>query len=64
MDEIEEYNEGFPQEVGWYDVIVDGAEDRLLHRFCHQENRHEWKDINGIRVEGNVKWTGEASIRP
>lgn len=63
MDEIE-YKEGYPKEVGWFDVLVDGTEDRLLHRYCHIDNRHEWKDINGIRREGNILWCGEAGACP
>ena len=63
MDEIE-YKEGYPNQIGWYDVLIDGGEDRLLHRFCRQENRHEWKDINGIRREGNILWCGEAGVCP
>ena len=63
MDEIE-YHEGFPKDVGWYDVLIDGAEDRLLHRYCHIDNRHEWKDINGIRIDSKVLWSGEATQYP
>ena len=63
MDEIE-YKEGYPTDVGWYDVLEDGKEERLLHRYCHLENRHEWKDINGIRREGNILWCGEAGRCP
>ena len=64
MDEIEVYYDGFPKEVGWYDVIVDGIEERLLHRYCYIENRHKWQDINGCEVKGNVKWTGDVSATP
>ena len=63
MDEIE-YFEGYPKEVGWFDVLVDGVEDRLLHRYCHMENRHEWKDINGVRREGHILWCGEVGECP
>ena len=64
MDEIE-YKEGYPEEIGWFDVLVNGREERLLHRVCHQDNRHEWKDINGNRIdESTVKWTGEATVTP
>lgn len=64
MDEIILYHEGYPREVGWYDVIANGIEDRLLHRYCHMENRHEWKDINGCKIEGEVLWTGTAEPTP
>lgn len=64
MDEMITYYEGYPQKVGWYDVLIDGGEDRLLHRYCHMENRHKWQDINGCEVRGMVLWTGEASVTP
>lgn len=64
MDEIEVYYDGFPKEVGWYDVIVDGIEERLLHRYCYIENRHKWQDINGCEPKGKVLWTGEATQTP
>lgn len=64
MEELVLYRGGFPQTVGWYDVLVDGGEDRLLHRFCRMENRHKWQDINGNTVQGDVLWTGDASATP
>lgn len=65
LDEMrEEYHSGYPSEIGWYDVLVNGREERLLHRICHQDNRHEWKDIHGIRIDDEVLWTGEATVTP
>ncbi|SCW26526.1 hypothetical protein SAMN05660484_00011 [Eubacterium ruminantium] len=65
MEEIIiEYHTGFPQQVGWYDVLVDGLEDRLLHRYCQMYGRHEWKDINGCKVDREVLWTGTAEPCP
>lgn len=61
---MNEYHEGYPKEVGWFDVLRDGVEDRLLHRYCRIENRHEWKDINGVKQEGDILWTGEAGRYP
>lgn len=63
LDEIT-YNDGYPTQVGWYDVLIDGGEDRLLHRYCHMENRHKWQDIDGHEIKGKVMWTGQATQTP
>ena len=59
-----EYKDGFPTEQGWYDVTVDGMDDRLQHFICRMEGREYWKDIKGNPVEGVILWTGEASALP
>ncbi len=60
-----DYKDGFPKQPGWYDVQVDGVDDRLVFRICHQCNRLEWRDIMGNRVEeSRVRWCGEASLNP
>jgi len=59
------YNNGFPSQPGWYDVLIDGIEDRLVFRICHSCNRLEWRDINGNTIEPErVKWIGEAGMYP
>lgn len=64
MDEKIEYREGYPEDVGWYDVLVNGVEDRLLHRYCRSEQRHKWQNINGIEITDEVLWTGTAEAYP
>lgn len=56
----DEYRTGYPDKPGWYDVRVDGREDRLLFRYCHTCNIWEWKDINGVRVTGQVEYIPES----
>lgn len=57
----ERYHDGWPPQQGWYDVLVDGEEDRLRHWMCMMSGRHEWVDDAGQYVRGVVRWTGEAS---
>lgn len=44
-----EYKEGFPNIPGWYDVLVDGVEERLVFRFCGTCGKFVWEDISGNR---------------
>ena len=48
------YISGFPNKAGWFDCLVDGREDRLCCRFCPSCGRYEWRDINGVKVDGTV----------
>ena len=51
MNEPEEnYQSGFPGKAGWYDVLVDGAEDRLCFRYCPTCGMYVWQDLNGVKV--------------
>ena len=55
MNELDEsYNKGMPTKAGWYDCLVNGEEKRLLCRYCPSCQKHEWRDINGNPVEGDV----------
>lgn len=57
------YHEGWPPEQAWYDVIVDGQEDRLRHWICKLSGRHEWIDVNGQYIRGSeVRWCGEGEL--
>lgn len=62
MDE-EIYFDGFPQQQGWYDVKIDGKDDRLRHWVCSISGRHEWMDRASNYVRGkDIKWCGTASV--
>lgn len=59
----EEYQGGWPPEQGWYDVLVDGEEDRLRHWICQMSGRHEWIDSKGRYIRNaNILWIGEADV--
>lgn len=60
------YNEGYPEEPGWYDVLVDGEPDRLRNWRCQLSGRHHWLDINGKYLDAlhSITWTGGPSITP
>lgn len=63
----EEYKEGYPEQQGWFDVLIDDCiEDRLQHWVCHISGRHHWKDRDGNYIEAlhNVTWIGEPTINP
>lgn len=65
LNERPEYLDGFPTRPGWYDVIVDGKEDRMVFRFCKTCGMFVWEDINGVKAEGDVLWMpGSWDIRP
>ena len=60
-----EYRSDFPDLPGWYDVLVDGREDRMVFRFCGTCGTFVWQDINGIKAEGAVLWMpGSWDLRP
>lgn len=59
------YMTGFPSTPGWYDVLVDGVEDRMVCRFCRTCGLFVWEDINGVRATGTVLWMpGSWDMRP
>lgn len=61
------YNEGYPEQQGWYDVLIDNREeDRLQHWVCPIAGRHHWKDRKGNYIEAlhDVKWTGTPTVNP
>ena len=63
----EEYKEGYPEQQGWFDVLIDDCiEDRLQHWVCHIAGRHHWKDTEGNYIEAlhSVKWIGKPSLNP
>ena len=67
MEEEPIYNEGYPEQQGWYDVLIDGVqEERLQHWICSIIGRHHWKDMDGNYIEAlhTVTWTGKPSVRP
>ena len=60
-----EYHDGFPKQPGWYDVQINGVDERLLFRICKSYGRKEWMDTAGNRVKPEkVKWFGEPSANP
>lgn len=62
-DEIQ-YRSGWPKQQGWFDVTVDGEEDRLRHWICQLSGRHEWIDVDGHYIrDREVLWCGEAETR-
>jgi hypothetical protein len=61
------YHTGYPEQQGWFDVLIDGEiEDRLQHWVCQIYGKHHWKDTAGNYVEAlhKVEWTGNAEMRP
>ncbi len=63
-DELQRYHDGWPEQQGWYDVLVGGEPDRLRHWVCAMSGRHEWVDLDGQYVrEQVVLWTGEPAVR-
>lgn len=61
------YNEGYPEQQGWYDCLIDNTEEeRLQHWVCPLAGRHHWKNIKGEYVEAlhDVKWFGKPSVNP
>lgn len=53
---LDEYNDGYPPKKGWYDVLVEGEETRLLYYHCDMRNDDVWVDDTGERVWSIVKW--------
>ena len=64
MDEQEHWFTGYPNQQGWFDVLIDGELDRARHWICSMSGRHEWVDVDGAYIrEKVVLWTGEPSVR-
>ena len=58
----DEWKTGWPNQQGWFDVLVDGELDRLRHWVCIMNGRHEWIDVDGAYIrDQEVQWTGKAS---
>lgn len=65
MNDEEQYKEGYPNQQGWFDVLVDGEPERLRHWVCQLSGRHEWIDISGQYIRGReILWIGEPSVMP
>lgn len=59
----EEWKAGWPESQGWFDVTIDGEQDRLRHWICSMSGRHEWVDVDGLYIRDHeVRWTGEAGL--
>lgn len=64
MDEQEHWFTGYPNQQGWFDVLIDGELDRARHWICSMSGRHEWVDVDGAYIrDKEVLWTGEPSVR-
>lgn len=64
MEDKEQWFTGFPNQQGWFDVLIDGELDRARHWICSMSGRHEWVDVDGAYIRGKeVLWTGEPSVR-
>ena len=65
QEERPEYRSDRPDRPGWYDVLVNGKEDRLVFRYCGTCGNFIWQDIHGVRAEGEVLWIpGSWDINP
>lgn len=62
---MNEWCTGDPPKVGWYDVLLDGEEDRLQWWVCMMNPRkRHWKNAMGEYMDGHdIRWTGEAEVR-
>ena len=62
---MSEWKTGNPKEIGYYDCLVNGKEQRLYHWICSMNpDRHEWIDENDRYVKDEVLWRGTASVMP
>ena len=63
MDTCENWNDGEPRALGWYDCIdAEGNEMRLQWFQCLMNPRKRyWKNEKGQKVGGDIRWTGEPS---
>lgn len=63
MDTCENWNDGEPRALGWYDCIdAEGNEMRLQWFQCLMNPRKRyWKNESGEKVGGSIRWTGEPS---
>jgi len=61
-----DYQPGFPDKAGWYDVLVDGVEDRMVFRFCGTCGLWVWQDIHGVKQDNkDVLWMpGSWAVTP
>ena len=60
-----EWQDGWPEQQGWFDCLIDGKEeDRLQHWICPIAGRHHWKDKDGNYVEAlhSVQFYGRAEL--
>lgn len=67
QEEKPEYIETPPDIPGWYDVLIDGREERMVFRFCGTCGLFVWQDIYGNRADkgARVLWCkGSWDIRP
>ena len=60
---MDEWKSGEPPAQGWYDVQVNGKDDRLQWWICVLNPRkRRWKDQDGNYIIGQeIKWTGQPS---
>lgn len=63
MDICENWNEGEPRVLGWYDCIDEAGNEMRLQWFqCLMNPRKRyWKNEAGEKVGGSIRWTGEPS---
>lgn len=63
----ENWKEGDPKQVGWYDCIIDDRDEDTLYWWVCQMNprKRYWKNRKGEPLKGrNIKWTGKPRTRP
>ena len=67
MEDEPIYLDGWPEQQGWFDCLIDGTEpDRLRHWICPIAGRHHWVSIDNQYIEAlhQVTYTGEATAYP
>ena len=60
---MDEYRSGEPKRAGWYDVLIDGEDDRLQWFVCVMNpKKRYWKDRDGNVIQKkDIKYIGEPS---